>query len=122
REPRFYVFLLGSLGLLALTVAAVGIYGVIAYAVERRTAEIGIRIALGSGAMRIVVLFCRRTLLLFGVGLGAGRVGAAWLTRYLESLLFTVDPADPAAWISTAILLGGTALAATLIPVRRAVR
>ncbi len=120
REPRFYVLLFGGLGFLGLAVAAVGVYGVIAYSVEQRTHEIGVRMALGAGRLQIAGLFCLRTLFLMGLGIGGGLLGAAWLTRYLESLLFEIEPADPVAWVSVATLLAATAVTATLIPMRRA--
>ena len=120
REPRFYVMLFGGLGFLGLAVAAVGVYGVIAYSVEQRTHEIGIRMALGAGRLQIAGLFCLRTMVLMGLGMGGGLLGAAWLTSYLESLLFEIEPADPVAWVSVATLLAATAVAATLVPMRRA--
>ena len=119
-EPRFYVLLFGGLGFLGLAVAAVGVYGVIAYSVEQRTHEIGVRMALGAGRVQIAGLFCLRTLVLMGLGIGGGLLGAAWLTRYLESLLFEIEPADPVAWVSVATLLAATAVAATLVPMHRA--
>ncbi len=120
REPRFYVLLFGGLGFLGLAVAAVGVYGVIAYSVEQRTHEIGVRMALGAGRLQIAGLFCLRTMFLMGLGIGGGLLGAAWLTRYLESLLFEIEPADPVAWVSVATLLAATAVAATLVPMRQA--
>ncbi len=120
REPRFYVLLFGGLGFLGLAVAAVGVYGVIAYSVEQRTHEIGVRMALGAGRLQIAGLFCLRTMFLMGLGMGGGLLGAAWLSRYLESLLFEIEPADPVAWVSVATLLAATAVAATLVPIRRA--
>ena len=119
-EPRFYVLLFGGLGFLGLAVAAVGVYGVIAYSVEQRTHEIGVRMALGAGRLQIAGLFCLRTMFLMGLGIGGGVLGAAWLTRYLESLLFEIEPADPVAWVSMATLLAATAVAATLVPMRQA--
>ncbi len=120
REPRFYVLLFGGLGFLGLAVAAVGVYGVIAYSVEQRTHEIGVRMALGAGRLQIAGLFCLRTMVLMGLGIDGGLLGAVWLTRYLESLLFEIEPADPVAWVSVATLLAATAVAATLVPMRRA--
>ena len=119
-EPRFYVLLFGGLGFLGLVVAAVGVYGVIAYSVEQRTHEIGVRMALGAGRLQIAGLFCLRTMFLMALGIGGGLLGATWLTRYLESLLFEIERADPVAWASMATLLAATAVAATLVPMRRA--
>ena len=121
-EPRFYVLLFGGLGFLGLAVAAVGVYGVIAYSVEQRTHEIGVRMALGADRLQIAAMFCLRTLLLMGLGIGGGLLGASWLTHYLESLLFEIEPADPVAWVSVATLLAATAVAATLVPMHRALR
>jgi hypothetical protein len=122
REPRFYMLLLGALGLLALVVATVGIYGVVSYLVTRRTGEIGIRMALGARWPQIVALLGRQTLLLVATGIGAGLAGAVWLTRYVENLLFRIEPTDPIAFAAVAALLATTALAATLLPMRRALR
>jgi len=122
REPRFYALLFGGLGLLALAVAAVGVYGVIAYSVEQRTGEIGIRVALGAGRVRLLMLFCRQTIVLVLLGMGVGTLGAVWLTRYLESLLFETEPVDAATFVGMAALLAATAVAATLIPMRRVFR
>ncbi len=122
REPRFYLFLLGVLGGLGLAVAAVGVYGVVAYSVARRTGEIGIRLALGARRLHIIGLFCRRTMALVACGVGAGLVGSMWLARDIEGLLFQVESTDPVAIGSMAGLLAATALVATLVPTRRALR
>lgn len=122
QEPRFQTLLVGALGLLGLLVATLGIYGVVAFAVATRTSEIGIRMALGAGALRIAGLFGGWVLLLIAAGLGGGLLGALWLTRYMRVLLFGVEPTDLVAIGSTAAILAATALAATLVPITRAVR
>ncbi|HSR50284.1 MAG TPA: ADOP family duplicated permease [Acidobacteriota bacterium] len=121
-KPRFYLLLLGGLGLLALAVAVVGVYGIMAYSVNRRISEIGIRMALGARRSNIFKLFYRRTALHLALGLTLGLLGALWLTRYLEALLFQTEPTDLVALVSTAALLAAAATMAVLLPVRRAVR
>ncbi len=121
-EPRFYVTLAAALGLLALVVAAVGVYGVTASSVTERTNEIALRTALGATEFRIVGLFYSRHAVFLAVGLGLGLLGAAWLTRYLRGLLFEIQPADPTVWIATAIGLSLVTFIAASIPMARAVR
>ncbi len=121
-EPKFYLLLLGGFAVLALTLAAVGIYGVISYAVARRTHEIGIRLALGAGSREAFQLIVRQGMRLAGIGSVAGLMGALMLTRYLQSLLFGVGPTDPLTFLLVALLLALVALAAAAIPARRAAR
>ena len=120
RKPRFYLVLLGGLGGLGLLVAGVGVFGVISYSVNRRIHEVGIRMALGATRAKIARLFCRRTVILLLTGLTIGTIGSLWLTEYLRSLLFEVEPADPMTLASVAGVLAAIALLATLIPARRA--
>jgi len=119
---RFYMSLMGSFSILALLLAAVGLYGVVAYAVSRRTREIGIRIALGAGSDHVVGMVMREGVrpALLGVVLG---LGTSWLaSRALGSLLYGVEPQDPIVLgLVTGILLVVVA-AATLVPARRASR
>ena len=122
REPLFYVVLMGCLGALGFVVAVLGVYGVVAYSVTQRTGEIGIRMALGAQQRQIVGLFCRRTILLIVAGLGAGVLGSVWLARYIQSLLFQVEPTDVVTLTSVAGLLAAAALVATLIPMHKALR
>jgi len=119
---RFYLTLIGAFSLLALVLAAVGLYGVVAYTVSRRTREIGIRIALGAAGGRVVGMTLKEGFVpaLIGVafGLGAALLGA----RFMASLLYGVEPQDPATVaVVTAILLA-VVLVATLLPARRASR
>ncbi|HSR68321.1 MAG TPA: ADOP family duplicated permease [Acidobacteriota bacterium] len=121
-RPRFFLLLLGGLGVLALIVASVGVYGVMSYSVSRRLNEIGIRMALGARRANIFKLFYRTTAFQLAIGLTLGLLGALWLTPFLESLLFQIRPGDPLALLSTALVLSLAATLAILIPVRRAVR
>ncbi len=121
-ERRFQTMLLGLFASLALILAMVGIYGVISYSVSQRTPEIGIRMALGatrSGILRMVV---GRAMLLIAAGIAVGGAGAFALSRYLKSLLFEVKPGDPWTYAGIAILLATIALAASMVPARRATR
>ena len=121
-EPLFQTRLLGVFSGLALILAAVGIYGVLAYAVTERTREIGIRVALGAQAGTVLGMVLRRTLALTAAGVVLGLAGSLAATRVLAKFLFEVKPADPETLILTIALLGAVALAAGWIPARRAVR
>ncbi len=121
-RQRFNMLLLTVFGSAALLMAAIGIYGLMAYSVQQRTQEIGVRMALGAQAssLRNMVIRQGMTLALIGVVIGIG--GAFWLTRFLASFLFGVKAWDPTAFIATPILLGAVALVAIWIPARRATR
>jgi putative ABC transport system permease protein len=121
-KPRFYLALLGSFAGLGLILAAVGIYGVTAYAVARRTHEFGVRLALGAEPGDIVRLVLHSGARVIAAGAIVGLVGALVATRLLSSLLFDVEPRDPLTFVVTAALLAGIALAACYIPARRATR
>jgi putative ABC transport system permease protein len=121
-QPRFRTFLFSVFGALALTLAAVGLYGVLSYAVAQRRHEIGIRMALGAQRGDVLSMVIREGAFLAGVGTVAGIGGALALTRFLRSLLFEVQPTDPATFVGVAILLTVVALAACWIPARRAMR
>jgi predicted permease len=119
-ERRFAMILLGAFAVLALLLACIGIYGVMAYLVSHRTAEIGIRMALGAqrGDVLALVLWRGARLALIGVGLGIGS-GLA-LTQFMRNLLFEVSPYDPATLAGMSLLLIAVAFLACLIPARRA--
>jgi putative ABC transport system permease protein len=121
-QPRFYVTLLTVFATLAVVLAVVGIYGIIAYTVQQRTREIGIRMALGASAERVVAMVVRHGLVLAAAGLLLGSVGAYAVSRVLRSLLFGVSVRDPFTFIGVAALLGVVALLASWIPARRAAR
>jgi putative ABC transport system permease protein len=119
---RFSMFLLTVFALLALTLAAVGLYGVVSYSVSQRTHEIGIRMALGAGREDVVRMVLGQGFRLTLFGLLLGITAAFGLTRFLSSLLFAVRPVDYVTFLGVAILLGVIALFATLIPARRATK
>jgi putative ABC transport system permease protein len=121
-EPLFQARLLALFSALALLLAAVGIYGVLAYSVAERAHEIGIRVALGAQGRDVSRMVLRRTLALSIPGVVLGVLGALAVTRVLERLLFGVKPNDPATLGAVAALLAAVALTAALIPARRAAR
>ncbi len=121
-QPRFYTALLGAFALLALALATVGIYGVMAYSVIQRTQEIGIRIALGAQTGDVLKMVLRQGLRLIAIGLALGLATAHALTRFMQGLLFGVKAADPLTFAAIALLLTAVALLACWIPARRATK
>jgi putative ABC transport system permease protein len=121
-QRRFNMLLFSLFAALALLLASVGIYGVLAYSVSQRTREIGIRIALGASGGNVARLVLRQGLLLATCGVAIGAACAFALTRWMESLIFGVSPTDPVTFSSVALLLVGIALLASYVPARRAVR
>jgi ABC-type antimicrobial peptide transport system permease subunit len=113
---------MGAFALLALVLAAVGLYGVIAYAVSRRTREIGIRLALGSDARRIRTMVLSEGMRPAYLGVALGLAGAVLLTRFLRSLLYQVAPIDGATFVVVSLVLLLVAALAVLVPAARASR
>ena len=120
--PRLYAVVLGVFAAVAVVLAAIGIYGVLAFVVTHRTREIGIRMALGARPAAVVSLVVRQSAVQIVIGVAAGIAGAALLSRYLEGLLFGVTPLDALTLAFAVIVLAVVALFAHWLPVRRAVR
>ncbi len=120
--PRYYSMLLGLFALVATGLAAVGIYGVMAYVVEQRTREIGIRIALGAGAREVISLVMSQAALVIGSGAAVGIAGAMALSRFLSSEIWDVKADDPGTFVGFTLLLVAIAMIAGLVPTLRALR
>jgi putative ABC transport system permease protein len=121
-SPRFGIYVLGALSALAGLLAIVGIYGVLAYAVQQRSQEIGIRMALGAATRNVLGAVLQRGLVMVGTGLALGLAIALAAGRLMESLLFEVSPADPVTMVAVALLVLFAALVASFVPARRATR
>jgi predicted permease len=121
-ETQFQTRLISIFSFLALLLAAIGIYSVLAYAVVERTREIAIRMAVGAMKSDVVFMLLRRTLLLVASGVAAGACGALALTRVLSKFLFEVRPTDPATFLSVAAVLAFIGILAGLLPARCATR
>jgi len=119
-RERLLATLSGFFGGLALLLAAVGLYGVVAYGTARRSGEIGIRIALGAERGQVLWLVLRDALALVGLGLAIGLPVSLAAARTVSSILFGIEPADPLAFLSTAAVLAAIGLAAAFVPARRA--
>ena len=117
---RFQTWLLAAFSALALALAAVGIYGVMHYAVTRRTHEIGVRIALGARSADVFIMVIRQGLRFAVMGTAAGLVGSLWLTRSIAGLLYGVKETDPLTLAAVSTLLLAVAVVACWIPARRA--
>ena len=121
-ERRLAVLLLGLFASLALALAAVGLYGVMAFNVANRTRDIGIRMALGAQARDVLGLVLRQGGRLVGLGVVLGLLGALGVTRLMTSLLFQVAPTDLVTYVATPLVLGWVAFVACWVPARRAAR
>jgi len=119
-QARFATTLLALFAGLALTLAALGIYGLISLLIVRRRREIGIRMALGAQSREILLMVVGRGMMLATIGVVVGLAGAGLLTRVLSSLLYGVRPFDPATYIAVPAVLVGVAILACAIPARRA--
>ncbi len=121
-QRRLAMILLGAFAGIALVLAAVGIYGVMAFSVAQRSHELGVRMALGAGRRRVLGLVVRQGMALAGAGVAVGVLGALGLTRLIGSQLYAVRATDPATLATVAVVLSATALLATLVPALRATR
>jgi predicted permease len=121
-NERLIATLSSAFGLLATLLAVIGLYGVMAYTVARRTREIGVRMALGAVSGDVLWLVMREVLLLVGIGVALGVIGAFGLSRFVQSLLYGMTPNDPLTIVGAALGLGVIALLAGYIPARRATR
>ena len=119
---RFNMQLMSIFAALALTIAATGIYGVIAFMVHQRTREVGIRVALGAGQSQVVGLFLREGIRIVVAGIASGTVAAWWVSKMVQGFLFQVEPRDPIVFLIVALGLAAVALAACWVPARRAAR
>jgi len=122
KQRRFALVLLSAFSLLALVLAAVGIYGVVAYTAARRTREVGIRMALGARRSDVLRLFVREAIALAAAGVAVGLALSAAATKLLSGMLFGVRPTDPLTYLAVSILLALAVLAATSLPAGRAAR
>jgi putative ABC transport system permease protein len=121
-RPKSYMFLLALFAAAGLVLSVTGVYGVMSYVVALHTREIGIRMALGARSRDIVTMVTRQGMGFTLAGVAVGLIASLAVTRLLSSLLFGVSPTDPLIFVGISLLLSGTALAASLIPARRAAR
>ncbi len=121
-QPRLLAVLVSVFAALAMTLAAIGIYGTMSYSVAQRTAEIGVRMALGATPQDVFGLVARDGLLLAGAGIAIGATAAVLMGRSLATLLYAVTPGDPLTFAATVAVSLAAALAATVLPARRATR
>jgi putative ABC transport system permease protein len=118
--PRMAASVLGLFGFLALVLASVGLYSVMAYSVMQRSHEIGIRMALGAQRRDVLSLVFKHGLFITGIGIAIGLLAAFGVTRFARSLLFGISPADPLTYVGLSLALSLVALLACFIPARRA--
>jgi len=121
-QERLFARLTGFFGVLALVIGCIGVYGVMAFAVTRRTREIGIRMALGASRSGILGMVLRETLVLVAVGIALGVIAALEATRLISTLLFGLKPNDPLTIAGAALLMVAAAVFAGYVPAHRASR
>jgi ABC-type antimicrobial peptide transport system permease subunit len=121
-RPRLNMQFMGVFAGAALLLAAIGIYGIMAFAVARRTREIGVRMAMGARPGRLVGMVLGQAIRLSALGIGLGLLGSLWLTRFLETLLYETRPIDGPAYAAAALILAAVAVVAALLPALRATR
>lgn len=121
-QSRLYTQLLGAFAAVALLLATLGVYGVVAYAVSQQTRDFGIRIALGADSHDVVNLVLRRGASLIVPGLAAGILGAVFLTRAIRGLLFGIEPLDPPTLALVCLVFAAVGTIASWLPARRAAR
>lgn len=121
-RQRFYAAVMGVFAAIAVMLSAVGVYGVLAYAVGQRTREFGVRTALGARSRDVLAMVLRQGLLLTGIGIGIGLCGAIALTRYLEGMLYDVESLDPMTYGLVIALFAAVISIAAYLPARRATR
>src|SRR5262249_30828642 len=119
---RVAATLLGSFAVLAIVLAAVGIYGVVSYAASRRSHELGLRMALGAGRRQVLGMVIRQSMAPVLIGSGIGMIGALVLTRFMSTLLFNIEATDPLTLVAVVLILGIVGVAACYLPARRAAR
>ncbi|HLG59174.1 MAG TPA: ABC transporter permease [Vicinamibacterales bacterium] len=121
-RQRFYTAVMGVFAAIAMLLSAVGIYGVLAYAVGQRTREFGVRTALGARSRDVLAMVLRQALGLTSIGIGIGLAGAMALTRYIEGMLYDVTPLDPLTYVAVVALFTAVTSIASYVPARRATR
>ena len=121
-QPRFRTVLLGFFAVIALTLAAIGVYGLLAHGVAQRLRELGLRMALGASPATVLALVRRQGLKLSLTGVGLGLVASVAAVRALNTVLFEISPWDPVAWFLSAGTLLAVSLLASWVPARRALR
>ena len=119
-QPRFQMLLLGSFAGIRLVLTVVGLYGVMAYSVMKRTREIGVRIALGAGRMKVLTLVLKQAMMLVAAGILIGLAGALAAGQLLRNMLYGVTPHDPVLLAIACVVITITGGVATYLPARRA--
>jgi ABC-type antimicrobial peptide transport system permease subunit len=120
-QPRLIATVGNTLATIALLLAMIGVYGLLSYSVARRTSEFGLRMALGADPLKVMGLVLRRALTVTVLGIALGLVAAAFITRFIQRMLFGVTPLDPVTFIVAGVTFLLLSALATFVPVRRAI-